>query len=118
MLPDYIFYTSTYGGKLGEPEFVIGVAKAGLLLEELTFSRDIPFEMQFRFNYAACELTDFIASDSAGTEARGAIKSENIDGYAVTYATGEDIVETQKMKAISIAQQWLTWPINLLYCGR
>lgn len=120
-LPSYDFYKNTYGGSKSESDFNIAIRKSGYYLDELTFGRDIPGEMTERSYYAACELADFIANSGAGqATAAGAIKSESVDGYSVTYATSEseNVAQTGRAKAMSIAKQWLAYPVNLIYCGR
>ena len=108
--PEYNFYKTKHGGRLSEEEFNINIQKATLYLEELTHGRNIPANMTARVLFAACELADFIANQ---TTKSGVIKSETVDGYSVTY----DNAVTQ-MKAQVIAQQWLTFPVNLIYSGR
>ena len=80
---NYSFYKSTFGGVLIPPErFNRFLFKAQTYLKKVTFSREIPDEYKSNVSYALCEMAEvfFRRQGALG------IKSENTDGYSVTYS--------------------------------
>ena len=118
---DYEFYVEVYGGRsIPEEDFPSAVRKASAYLDQITFGRirkPYPDEVK----YAVCELAEIQHrfNKTAGEGARE-VKSENNDGYSVTYVTegtdGEspDVVLHRKMYAA--AKVWLG-NTGLLYLG-
>ncbi len=79
---NYGFYKSTFGGSLIPPElFNRFLFKAQVYLGNATLKREIPEAFKDKLPYALCELSEcfFRHKDSFG------IKSENTDGYSVSY---------------------------------
>lgn len=79
---NYGFYKSTFGGNLIPPElFNRFLFKAQTYLENATSNREIPEPYLSKVPYALCELAEcfFRHQGSFG------IKSENTDGYSISY---------------------------------
>lgn len=84
-------------------------------LDELIFSRAVPENMKQRYMQAFSELVDFRnQTKSAGLQG-GIVESETIDGYSVTYR--EHAFAVQRHDETRIAERYLTYPKNLMYCG-
>jgi hypothetical protein len=102
---------------MSSPEFVINLGKAKIKFDTLTFSRDVPSNMEEQAKMAICALCDaFKAEKERVAQGTGEIKSEKVDGYDVTYAEGS----TKNVFAAtvkSIVEDWLSYPVNLAYCG-
>ncbi len=80
---NYSFYKSNFGGTLIPPElFNRFLFKAQTYLKKVTFSREIPEDYKRNVSFALCEMAEvFFRRQSAF-----GIKSENTDGYSVTYS--------------------------------
>lgn len=88
----YNEYTSL-GGTLDEPSFNILEYNARKKIDERTFGRlidieDIPQEVKL----CVYNLINIINGYSSYTTENNGIKSENIDGYSITYASPEKSV--------------------------
>lgn len=109
------FYTNAYGGNLPEETFRQLANGVLLRLDELTFGREVPDNMKQRYMQTFCELVDFKNQTQAASLQSGVVQSETIDGYAVSYRE-----QSRRMifdEEARIARQYLTYPINLMYCG-
>lgn len=79
---NYGFYNLTFGGNLIPSElFNRFLLKAQTYLEEITFGREIPPEYEERIPYALCEMAEVFFRNHTSF----GIKSENTDGYSVSY---------------------------------
>ena len=108
---DYNFYHTDYNnglaGTIPEKDFSLLTVKAWRELEPLLNA--VPSEEQLDgVLFAICE----IAEELYRTESRQGIKSENIDGYSVTYADEVSI----RRRVIDIAVRKLG-DTGLLYMG-
>lgn len=108
---DYNFYFTAYNNNLNGPipvnDFPLLVVKAWRELEPLLNA--VPSEEQKEAVMCAiCE----IAEEFYRTESRQGIKSENIDGYSVTYADEASV----RRRVIDIAVRRLG-DTGLLYMG-
>lgn len=78
----YDFYKSAFGGSLIPPElFDRFILRAKAYLEQATKNRSIPPEYEEKASFALCEIAEVYMRLSV----RNGIKSENTDGYAVSY---------------------------------
>jgi hypothetical protein len=116
--PDYLFYTATYGGTMDMGAFTVNLEKAKVKFDAITFSRDVPENMEAQTKFAVCALCDaFKAEKERVSKGTGTVKSEKVDGYNITYTDGETKnIFAQTVK--SIAEDWLSYPVNLIYSGR
>ena len=109
------YYQDNYGGSLPEEAFrQLGVS-VQMRLQELIFGREVPEEMEQRYMQAFCELVDFRNETKTAALAGGIVESENIDGYSVRYR--DRAFEMEEANEIRIAEKYLTYPKNLMYCG-
>ena len=115
---DYNFYINDYGGSLiTEAAFPNVILRASAYLDRVTLGR-IEDESN-EVKYAACEMAEQqYQSDQKGTAAE--IKSENNDGYSVTFVTegkdGQTAAEVLERKMFQTAKKWLG-NTGLLYLG-
>ena len=79
---DYGFYKSAFGGNLIPPEqFNRFILKAKAYLCQVTDNRPVPQELEEKVSLALCEIAEVYMRLSA----RNGVKSENTDGYSVSY---------------------------------
>lgn len=108
---DYEFYTEKAHGRLEKERFEEEVLEASFFLRYLTFGKsDLvqPDELQ----YAVCAIADMYAAEKKNADSgAGRKKSENIDGYSVTYVTeqkeGETLEDLLSRKASQLARRYL-----------
>ena len=110
---DYQFYEDKYKGKATEEEFEFAVIHASQYVRHITLGRSENYS-GVEVKYATCALVDAYMSAyklSGGNSTTGQKKSENIDGYSVSYVTqtkdGESAEELFRRKAYTVARQWL-----------
>lgn len=123
---DYDFYKEQ-GGTMDESVFNRAALKASAYIRSMTLGRSDCY-VGDELKYATCEVADvFNVIFAQGGEQIGAIKSENNDGYSVTYvneiAEGETREALFRRKAYDVARLWLvgTGLLNRkaghCYCG-
>ena len=109
------YYENNYGGVLPEETFKQLANSVQMRIDELIFSREVPGNMEWRYMQTFCELVDFRnQTKSAGLQG-GIVESETIDGYSVKYR--DQAYEMQQTDEVRIAERYLTYPKNLMYCG-
>lgn len=109
------YYKNNFGGNLPEETFMQLAKSVQMRLDELIFSREVPKNMEQRYMQAFSELVDFRnQTKSAGLQG-GIVETETIDGYSVRYR--EHAFAMQRSYEMRIAERYLTYPKNLLYCG-
>ena len=116
---EYLFYAGQAGGKLPEEEFSRLIGRACAYVQYMTLGKgrgDTDGE-----KLAACAVADVYACAERERErGTGAVKSENNDGYSVSYVTeqkdGESREEALSRKAYQAARPFLL-PTGLLYRG-
>lgn len=111
----WTYYRDSYGGNLPEDEFKQLATSVLMRLDELTFSRDVPEDMQTRYMQAFSELVDFKNQTGSTGLQGGIVEAETIDGYSVKYRT--NAYSQQRSDEVQIAGKYLTYPKNLMYCG-
>lgn len=117
---DYAFYSDNYHGAMDESDFERNVLSASQYIRCLTHGRSDGYEGD-ELKYAACEAADILYSSyqeaADGTREK---KSENTDGYSVSYVTqakdGETSEELASRKMTGAIRKWLL-PTGLLYGG-
>ena len=84
---DYTFYTDTYHGEMDEPDFERNALSASQYIRCLTHGQSDGYEGD-ELKYAACEAADILyASYQETADGAWGKKSENTDGYSVSYVT-------------------------------
>ena len=119
----YDYYLTEYHGTaIPEDVFLRVIKRAGQYIDYFTFGRIAEEEVG---NYSflpdcACEMAEEIYNLQENPANKGEKKSENTDGYSVTYVTegvdGQSKEEVLKKKLYSIAKLYLS-ETGLLYCG-
>lgn len=118
---DYVYYMSTYRGKLTDEEFDKSVIPATAYVRRITFGRaDENVELD-EVKLATCAVCDLLANDEkARSQYSGrAVISENTDGYSVTYESGgngstmDDLLTKKMYKTVETYLE----PTGLLYMG-
>lgn len=116
---DYPFYTDEYHGEMDEADFQHHILTASQYIRCLTRGRADEYEGD-ELKYAACESADVLYSASQSLSGPGEKKSENTDGYSVSYVTqgknGETSEELSNRKMSGVIRKWLL-PTGLLYAG-
>lgn len=109
---DYEFYTERLNG-VAEPDvFASEVLEASFFIQSLTMGKSDKCQPE-ALKYAVCKITDmFIQEKAKKSKGTGEIKSENTDGYSVTYAVeqsdGTIFEEMLNHKALIIAKKYLS----------
>lgn len=110
---DYQFYATEYHGREEEKDFNRSIIHASQYIRHITLGKSDSYSGE-ELKYASCALADAYVSAcklSGEKGSQGQKKSENTDGYSVSYVTqtvdGETIEELFKRKAYPIARQWL-----------
>ena len=118
---DYEFYAEVYDGRsIPEEAFSGAMLKASAYLNRITFGRiQVPYPEEVR--YAVCELAELQHKyDKEARDGNREVKSENNDGYSVTYVTegtdGESPNVVLHRKMYAAAKVWLG-NTGLLYLG-
>lgn len=118
---DYAFFIEQYGGAMDEESFKKAIIGASQYIRYITMNRSDNTDAE-EIKYAACAVADvYYSTIIAEQSGKGSgKKSENIDGYSVTYITdrtdGETVESVFKKKAYETVKPWLG-PLGLLYKG-
>lgn len=114
---DYDFYLNSWHGQMEEMDFSRNILSASQYIRYVTAGKSDSYDGE-ELKYASCEAADayYQASmDMAG--GKGRVKSENNDGYSVTYAAegkdGETSESLTARKVYGIVRKWLL-PTGLL----
>lgn len=119
----YEYYIESYGGEtIPVNAFPRMIAKASQYIDNFTFGRITEGDMEMfpSISVCACEMAEMIyKAQSNGVPGRE-VKSENTDGYSVTYVTervdGETEESAMRRKLYSLAEVYLM-NTGLLYLG-
>lgn len=109
---DYQFYVEEYKGKVEESEFEHALLHVCQFIRSVTIGRSDFYDGE-ELKYASCALVDAYSSAyrSSVESGSGQKKSENIDGYSVSYVVqskdGETAEELFNRKAFPLLRQWL-----------
>lgn len=118
---DYAFFIEQYGGAMDEESFKKAIIGASQYIRYITMNRSDNTDAE-EIKYAACAVADvYYSTIIAEQSGKGSgKKSENVDGYSVTYITdrtdGETVESVFKKKAYETVKPWLG-PLGLLYKG-
>lgn len=103
----YDFYTDTYMGKeIPEDSFERKSVEAEALINMITFGRIRKYNLSAEDLYLVKMAICASAESYYSADQHKGIKSENNDGYSVTYADGEENVA--KINAIGAADLYLS----------
>lgn len=111
---DYEFYIEKYNGKaISEENFAVASLHASQFIRYVTMKRSDDYHGD-KLKYATCAVAEAYNSAfhlSSDNSSRGEIKSENTDGYSVSYAVQSNDGETAealfKRKAYDDVKYWL-----------
>lgn len=110
---DYQFYIEEYNGDVTENEFKSAIIHASQYIRYISLGKSDSYSGE-ELKYASCALADAYISAyklSGGNSSPGQKKSEDTDGYRVSYVTqtidGESVETLFKRKAYPLAKQWL-----------
>jgi hypothetical protein len=103
MYVNYEYYVDQYGGRIPEEEFPSVERKAEAYIRKLTYIRGNIFEIEdVAVKDAVCAVAEVYHSCEKKNET-GTVKSENNDGYSVSYAVeqleGQTVEELIRKKA-------------------
>ena len=111
MYVDYGYYADQYGGGITEKEFPSAERKAEAYIRKLTYIRGNIFATEnVAVKDAVCAVADVYAFCEKKKDT-GTVKSENNDGYSVSYAAeqadGQTVEELIRKKAYEAASTYL-----------
>ena len=116
---NYEFYSDDYKGVKIKPEdFDAAALHATQYIKYITLGRSDSYDGD-ELKYATCEIAE-VYLELFVLKMGNEIKSENTDGYSVSYVTqgrdGESREELFRRRAYAIANKWLSFT-GLLYRG-
>lgn len=131
MYVDYGYYQSEYGGKMPEETFQDAVRKAETYIRYLTYPNgDIFAAQNDMVKDAVCAAADVYYSADREQEQRkaegkaGPVRSENNDGYSVSYVveqedgqTAEEVVRRKAYDAVYMYLLPTGWLKRKVGCG-
>ena len=107
---DYSFYCEQYRGEMEEPDFRKRIISATQFIRYVTTGRADNYEGD-ELRYAACEVADIYHELSGPSGPNGLKKSENNDGYSVSFVVEGKDGETREAyigrKAYYAVRKWL-----------
>ncbi|MRM91181.1 hypothetical protein EAI28_22920 [Faecalicatena contorta] len=116
---DYQFYVENYHGQMDETDFQRHALSAAQYIRYLTIGKSDEYEGE-ELKYAVCEAADVLYTANQRNSLKGEKKSENTDGYSVSYVVegkdGETSEELSNRKMAGVVKKWLL-PTGLLYTG-
>ena len=124
----YAEYQALGGSAIGEMPFNLLEFEARRKIDKKTFNRlknieDIPQEVKL-CEYNLINSINKYANTNNSVEINGNIKSENTDGYSVSYLSAGEISEVVKSKSEELDDIIRTYLLNvivdkehLMYCG-
>lgn len=113
MYVDYAYYAQEYAGeKIPEEKFNRYERRAEAYIRKLTYVRGDIFAVESNsVKDAVCAVADVYCAYDLKLGESGALKSENNDGYSVTYVTeqtdGQTVEELLQKKAYATASMYL-----------
>lgn len=129
MYVDYAYYDSEYGGEIiPEKKFSGYERRAEAYIRKITYVRGDIFSTESDMvKDAVCAVADVYCSYDQKQASAGMVKSENNDGYSVTYVTeqtdGQTAEEVLRKKAYAAASAyllptgWLSRKVGCCYVG-
>lgn len=118
--PDYAYYLDQYGGNvIPEEKFSYTIQKAEMYLHAFTFERLRDCDYDNVVKNCLCDMAETIYNGERQRDG-GIKKSENTDGYSVSYVTevtdGQDQQDAMRKKLYGITECYLM-NTGLLYQG-
>lgn len=114
---DYPFYKEVYAGKIipDEDSLKQPLLKANTYLNAVMYAEPDNTELE-TVKLCLCEVSDLLYLDAAVRAEHGGkdIQSENTDGYAVSYASGEE--NSLDVSVYGVIRRYLSGT-GLLYAG-
>ena len=129
MYVDYAYYASEYGVEIiPEKKFSGHERRAEAYIRKITYVRGDIFSTESDMvKDAVCAVADVYCSYDQKQASAGMVKSENNDGYSVTYVTeqtdGQTAEEVLRKKAYAAASAyllptgWLSRKVGCCYVG-
>ena len=129
MYVDYAYYASEYGGEIIPEKKFSGYERlAEAYIRKITYVRGDIFSTESDMvKDAVCAVADVYCSYDQKQASAGMVKSENNDGYSVTYVTeqtdGQTAEEVLRKKAYAAASAyllptgWLSRKVGCCYVG-
>ena len=129
MYVDYAYYVSEYGGEIiPEKKFSGYERRAEAYIRKITYVRGDIFSTESDMvKDAVCAVADVYCSYDQKQASAGMVKSENNDGYSITYVTeqtdGQTAEEVLRKKAYAAASAyllptgWLSRKVGCCYVG-
>lgn len=118
---DYAFYTETYGGLMSDTDFTNYSLRATNEINALTRNKakTAPVSMTENLSFCCCYFADAIKTEEAqgSNTAEGTVKSVSNDGYSISYEDGANTRKSVGIKKNKASNTYLTYPVNLIYCG-
>ena len=114
MYADFAFYRDVYKGTaVNEDAFAALERQASLFIDRITFNRlHQGRSVTDTVKTAACAVVDALKEHEAArqeTATAAGIKSENTDGYSVTYQSSEDIRTAIESAMLDAARPYLIY---------
>lgn len=115
MYTDYAYYLSTFGGSdiTSDLEFTVLERKAALHIDRITYNRlHMGQSVTDAVKMAVCAVADTIKQYSSTAQAAitaAGLKSENNDGYSVSYQDSETAQAAIESAMTESARDWLIY---------
>jgi hypothetical protein len=114
MYADFAFYRDTYkGAAVDEDAFVALERQASLFIDRITLNRlNTGWRVTDAVKMAVCAVVDVLKEhEDARQEALTAagVKSENTDGYSISYQNADDIRAAVESAMLEAAQPYLIY---------
>lgn len=114
MYADFAFYRDTYKGvAVDEDAFAALERQASLFIDRITLNRlNTGWRVTDAVKMAVCAVVDVLKEhEDARQEALTAagVKSENTDGYSISYQNADDIRATVESAMLEAAQPYLIY---------
>lgn len=118
---DYVRLTQKSVPSNNEIDFNQAIIEASNYINSKTFNRINPNDVSEQIKYVTTLIIDLIIDRNNKLE-KGNLRSENVEGWSVSYATQNEIKEDYENRMYDILKQYLSFEIGvdglpLLYCG-
>ena len=118
---DYAFYKNEYfGNAISENDFSRLALRASSFLDYYTMGKAKNHVDLLDVKMACCAVAEKIlvleASEKRAASSGGALQSETVGSYSVSYQNGADVSKTAKSEMVAAARQYLAHT-GLLYRG-
>ena len=118
---DYAFYRNEYfGNAISENDFSRLALRASNFIDYYTMGKAKNHADLLEVKMACCAVAEKIlileASEKRASSASGALQSETVGSYSVSYQNGEDVTRNAKSEMVAAARQHLACT-GLLYRG-